>query len=158
MRAFRLCRATFPAYDGEGARRVGGRWNSRGTRVLYMSENRSLAVLEVLVHLSASLPDRYALGGADIPESATLEVVDEARLPASWATLDPHERYVTKRIGDEWVEKQRSVVLSVPSGILGERNYVLNPAHPEYSRIVFATPVPFRLDVRLLGPRPSRLV
>ncbi|MBL8232954.1 MAG: RES domain-containing protein, partial [Bryobacterales bacterium] len=46
MRAFRLCRATFPAYDGEGARRVGGRWNSRGTRVLYMSENRSLAVLE----------------------------------------------------------------------------------------------------------------
>ena len=53
MRVFRLCRANFPAYDGEGAYRVGGRWNSKGTRVLYMSENRSLAVLEILVHLSA---------------------------------------------------------------------------------------------------------
>jgi len=55
MRAFRLCRSAYPAYDGEGARRVGGRWNSKGIRVLYMSENRSLAVLEVLVHLSATL-------------------------------------------------------------------------------------------------------
>ena len=49
MRAFRLCRSSYPAYDGEGARRVGGRWNSRGVRVLYMSENRSLAVLEFSV-------------------------------------------------------------------------------------------------------------
>lgn len=63
MQAFRLCRANYPAYLGEGARRVGGRWNSKGARVLYMSENRSLAMLEILVHLSASLPDRYILGG-----------------------------------------------------------------------------------------------
>jgi len=62
MRAFRLCRSSYPAYDGEGARRVGGRWNSKGVRVLYMSENRSLAVLEVLVHLSGTLPDKYLLG------------------------------------------------------------------------------------------------
>lgn len=123
-----------------------------------MSENRSLTVLEILVHLSASLPDRYVLGAADIPESATIEVVDEARLPANWASLDPHEQHITQRIGDEWVEKQRSVVLSVPSVILGERNYVLNPAHPEFGRIVFAAPVLFQFDVRLLGPRPSRLV
>jgi RES domain-containing protein len=59
MRAFRLCRSSYPAYDGEGACRVGGRWNSKGVRVLYMSENRSLAVLEVLVHLSGTLPDKY---------------------------------------------------------------------------------------------------
>jgi len=69
MRAFRLCRADFSAYDGEGARRVGGRWNSKGTQVLYMTENRPIAVLEILVHLSASLPDRYVLGAADIPDA-----------------------------------------------------------------------------------------
>jgi RES domain-containing protein len=58
MRAYRLCRARYPAYDGEGARRAGGRWNSKGTRILYMSENRSLSVLEVLVHLTDTLPDK----------------------------------------------------------------------------------------------------
>lgn len=78
MQAFHLCRANHPAYDGEGARLVGGRWNSKGTRVLYMSENRSLAVLEVLVHLSASLPDRYVLGTASVPDNVAVEILDES--------------------------------------------------------------------------------
>ena len=158
MRAFRLCRANFPAYDGEGARRVGGRWNSKGTRVLYMSENRSLAVLEIFVHLAASLPDRYVLGAAEILDAVAVEVLNETRLPADWSTLDPREQELTRRIGDEWVAEQRSAVLSVPSVILGERNYVLNPAHPDFNRIAFAEPVPFRFDIRLFGPKAPRLV
>ena len=158
MQAFRLCRANHPAYDGEGARRVGGRWNSKGTRVLYMSENRSLAVLEVLVHLSASLPDRYVLGAASIPDDVAVEVLDESQLPANWSTLDPREQEITRQMGDEWVVQQRSVILSVPSVILGERNYVLNPAHPDFQRIAFAEPVPFRFDIRLFGPTTPRSV
>ena len=158
MRGFRLCRANYPAYDGEGARRVGGRWNSKGTRVLYMSENRSLAVLEILVRLSASLPDRYVLGAADIPDDAAVEILDESRLPANWSTLDPREQEPTRVIGDEWIAQQRSAVLSVPSVILGERNYVLNPAHPDFRRIAFAEPVPFQFDMRLFGPSAPRLM
>ena len=150
MRAFRLCRTTYPAYDGEGARRAGGRWNSKGVRVLYMSENRSLAVLEILVHLSASIPDRYVLGMAEVPEGLLVEVVNEDGLPQSWSTLGPREQVTTRRIGDEWVEQQRSAVLSVPSVISGERNYVLNPAHPDFQRITFADTIPFRFDTRLL--------
>jgi RES domain-containing protein len=61
MRVYRLCRASYPPYDDGGARRAGGRWNSKGARVVYMSENRSLAVLEILVHLSDVLPDKYVL-------------------------------------------------------------------------------------------------
>lgn len=157
MRAFRLCRANYPAYDGEGARRVGGRWNSKGTRVLYMSENRSLAVLEILVHLASSLPDRYVLGTADIPRDAAVEILDESRLSANWSTLDPREQVGTRQIGDEWVAEQRSMVLSVPSVVVGERNYVLNPAHPDFGRIAFAEPVPFRFDMRLFRPSAPRL-
>src|SRR3954468_4025790 len=108
MRAFRLCRATFPAYDGEGARRVGGRWNSRGTRVLYMSENRSLAVLEILVHLSASIPDKFMIGAAVIPDSVAVEMVDETGLPIDWAALDALQQWETRRLGDMWVTEQRS--------------------------------------------------
>jgi RES domain-containing protein len=123
-----------------------------------MSENRSLAVLEILVHLSASLPDRFVLGAAEIPNDLPVEVLDESRLPANWATLDPREQDASKRIGDEWVAQQRSVALSVPSVVIGERNYVLNPAHPDFQRIGFVDPVPFQLDVRLLSPRPPRVV
>lgn len=158
MQAFRLCRANYPAYDGEGARRVGGRWNSKGTRVLYMSENRSLAVLEILVHLSASLPDRYVLGVASILDDIAVEFLDESRLLANWSTLDPREQEPTMRMGDEWVAEQRSVILSVPSVILGERNYVLNPGPPDFQRIAFAEPIPFRFDIRLFGPRAPRVV
>jgi RES domain-containing protein len=71
MRVYRLCRASYPPYDGEGARRGGGRWNSKGARVVYMSENRSLGVLEILVHLSDVLPDKYVLGSADLPDDVS---------------------------------------------------------------------------------------
>src|SRR3954451_13682029 len=140
MLAFRLCRAAYPAYDGEGARRVGGRWNSSGTRVLYMSEKRSLAVLEILVHLSASIPDKFMIGSAVIPDSVAVEMVDETGLPSGWAALDALQQWETRRIGEMWMAEQRSAVLSVPSVILGERNYVLNPAHPDFQRLSFAPP------------------
>ena len=52
MRVYRHCRPAYPPYDGEVARRAGGRWNSKGAPVVYMSENRSLGILEILVHLS----------------------------------------------------------------------------------------------------------
>ena len=84
-----------------------------------MSENRSLAVLEILVHLSASLPDRYVPGAAEIPGEASVETLDENRLPPNWSTLDPREQEATKRIGDEWVTQQRSVVMSLPSVVIG---------------------------------------
>ena len=111
MRAYRLCRANYPTYDGEGARRAGGRWNSKGIRVLYMSENRSLAVLEVLVHLSASIPVRYVLGAAEIPDDLPIEELNEKSLPENWATLDP-----SQQMG----QAQRTAILSVPSRYLAK--------------------------------------
>jgi RES domain-containing protein len=43
----------------------------------------------------------------------------------------------------------------VPSVVIPEeRNYLLNPAHPHFSRISWNTPEPFRFDLRL---RPRRL-
>ena len=121
-----------------------------------MSENRSLAVLEILVHLAPSLPDRYLLGVAEFPDSFAIESLRDDRLPQNWATLDPREQAETKRIGDEWAAEQRSAVLSVPSVVVGERNYVLNPSHREFPLIEFSKPVPFELDVRLIRQRGGR--
>jgi RES domain-containing protein len=55
MQLWRLVKTRYAAaaFDGEGARVNGGRWNSPGTRVAYASANSALAVLEVLVHMTA---------------------------------------------------------------------------------------------------------
>jgi RES domain-containing protein len=120
-----------------------------------MSENRSLAVLEILVHFASSLPDKYVLGAADIPNDVPIEKVDAEALPDNWATLNPREQLTTRRIGDEWVEQRKSAILAVPSVVVGELNYLLNPAHPDFQRINFAEPVPFRFDVRLISRNQS---
>ncbi len=40
------------AFTGEGARLYGGRWNSKGTAVVYAAGSAALAALELLVHLA----------------------------------------------------------------------------------------------------------
>jgi len=138
------------AFDGEGARRYGGRWNSPGTRVVYTAQSVSLAVLELLVHLQASpLLASYALRSArfdDRPVSA----VDRSSLPSDWRAFPAPP--ALQRIGDTWIAAGSSLVLEVPSAIVeGESNYLINPAHPAFRRLRIGPPVRFRLDPRLLG-------
>lgn len=124
-----------------------------------MSENRSLAVLEILVHLSDVLPDKYVLGSADLPDDVSPEVLIDRELPKNWATLIVGEQHSTRELGDDWLRRRSSVVLAVPSVTSGERNFLLNLEHPQFRRIDFHDPVPFRFDIRLLrksqGPVPS---
>jgi len=84
-----------------------------------MSENRSLAVLEVLVHLCGTLPDKYLLGAAEIPADAAIERIADKDLPEGWSALSPREQVAARHLGDAWVAGQRTAVLSVPSVILG---------------------------------------
>jgi RES domain-containing protein len=140
------------AFDGEGARLYGGRWNSPGTRMVYTSSTISLAVLEILIHLQeASLLSSYSLISASF-DDAFVERLDHSVLPDGWRAYPaPSE---LQRIGDEWVRSQRSAVLEVPSVIVErESNYLLTPAHPDFSSVVIGEPEPFTFDVRLLaGP------
>ncbi len=154
MRAYRLCRSRYPAYGGEGARRAGGRRNSKGTRILYMSENRSLSVLEVLVHLTDTPPDKFVLGAAEVPENISYESLHESDLPSDCQTLVVRRQDATRRLGDEWVKSLRSAVLLVSSVVTGERNLLMNPEHPDFQRIRFLEPQPFTFDLRLFS-RPA---
>ena len=140
------------AFDGEGARLHGGRWNSPGTRMVYSSQSLALAALEMLVHLDhARLLSSYVAFRLDFDDTL-VERIDRARLPASWRGYPaPPE---LQEIGDGWIASQRSAVLEVPSAIVEESNYLLDPTHRDFARIAIAPPAPFRFDPRLL--RPSR--
>ena len=138
------------AFGGEGARRKGGRWNSRGYWVVYTSATASLAALEFL----ANAKDRKLLAfvvltSCTFDESLVTHVgIDE--LPPNWTDPDPQREL--QMIGDEWICSERSAVLSVPSVIIDhERNYLLNPAHDDFKRIKLSPVKPFRFDRRLLA-------
>lgn len=138
------------AFDGEGARRYGARWNSPGVRVAYASESASLAVLEVLAHLgtSSTLPS-YALVSADIPE-ALVEDLDIAQLPSDWRVSPPPAR--VQALGDAWVRARASAVLRVPTVLVpSEHNLLINPAHPDAARVRVGVPERFAFDPRLVA-------
>ena len=135
--------------DGEGARHNGGRWNSVGTRVAYASESVALATLEVLVGLQdTAILSSYSLTRAEFPEDL-VEMLDRRTLPVTWNRYPPSPE--TQRVGDLWVAQARSAVLKVPSAVVeAEHNYLLNPRHPQFGRVLVHAPEPFQLDPRLL--------
>jgi RES domain-containing protein len=85
---------------------------------------------------------------AEFPDNLTVRVVDPSTLPFGWnAAVAPAS---TKLLGTRWVRKNETAVLVVPSAVIpNERNYLLNPKHPDFSRIMFRDPVPFVFDPRL---------
>ncbi|HSW28105.1 MAG TPA: RES family NAD+ phosphorylase [Longimicrobiales bacterium] len=135
------------AFDGEGARRFGGRWNSPGTAVVYASESRALAMLEVLAGLGAvGALAPYVLVGVRFPESLVSQL-DPEKLPDSWRAYPPPA--AVQRIGDDWVRGGTSPVLRVPSVVVpGESNYVLNPRHPEFGKLKIGQPEAVGIDPR----------
>jgi RES domain-containing protein len=150
MRAWRIVRQDHgsAAFDGEGAWRFGGRWNSRGTRTVYTSATLSLAALETLVHLNPPVAFKYVAVPVDFDE-ALVETVAAKHLPADWNEEPPPPS--TAEIGDRWVKESRSAVLELPSVIIpAEPNYLLNPAHSDFKRIRIGKPTPFSFDPRLI--------
>jgi RES domain-containing protein len=155
MRVWRLCKAEHAAtaFSGEGAILYAGRWHHAGTPVIYTAESRSLAVLEQLVHLSRNrLPPHFVCFGVDVPDELEPAVVPLAELPAGWRRHPaPGE---LRDLGTRWAASGASVCLAVPSAVVpAERNFLLNPRHPDFARLAIGAAEPFDLDERL-APAP----
>ncbi len=139
------------ASSGEGARRYGGRWNSKGVPLVYTAESRALAMLEMLVQ-DEPLHARYVVIPATIPDGLAIERVDIAKPASNRRT--PQRSEDLRAIGGEWAASKRSAVLAVPSVVLPEEtNYLLNALHPDFPRIRVGRPNPLVTDVRLLKGR-----
>jgi RES domain-containing protein len=150
MRVWRIVKEKHAAtaFDGEGARLYGGRWNSRGTRLIYTSASLSLAALENLVHLTTPVAFRYVALAVEFHDRL-VERADTIALPTDCNEEPPPQ--TAQEIGDRWVREARSVALELPSVIIpGEFNYLLNPAHPDFKKITMSKPELFSFDQRLL--------
>ena len=137
------------AFDGEGARLYGGRWNSPGVAAVYVSESRALATLEVLTGLQTNSPlPGYVLIPAEFDDSLVVAIELE-EVPADWRQNPPAPS--TQRLGNDWIAQGESAVLRVPSVLVPkESNYVLNPRHPDFSAVMVGEPEPLSMDLRLL--------
>jgi len=125
------------------------RWNSRGQFVIYTAATRALACLENVVHRgSEGLSSTFRVMVIDIPDTVRIETIDPQTLPEDW--IDYQQYKTCQPLGGEWLNSNRSAVLRVPSAIIpNEWNYLLNPAHPDFSGIRLLQTEPFIFDPRI---------
>jgi RES domain-containing protein len=136
------------AFDGEGARLYGGRWNSPGVAMVYASEHQSLAALEVRAHIEkTTMRKRYKCFAIRFDEGL-MELFDLRALPKVWQQEPPPPSL--QLLGDKWVKSGTSTVLAVPSVIIpNEFNYLINPRHPDFAKLKIDLPTDFAFDQRL---------
>lgn len=135
------------AFSGEGARLYGGRWNPKGLAMVYTAQTQSLALLEMLVQ-DAPLHASYVMIPVRMPGEIVARI-DQAMLPADWRELSA--RNDLQNIGEEWIHARTSAVLAVPSVVVpAEFNYLLNPVHPDYTRLQIGTHTEWLTDQRLM--------
>ena len=146
--AFRVTRRPYADLSGEGARRVGGRWNSPGQAALYLAESRALAVVEVLAHLDLDaqlIPADYVIMAVDFSalEDVSGWMEDGPSLPPSDAEC--------RAVGDAFLRSGRTFVLRVPSILVPRAsNFLINPTHPLIAHLRIEPLEPFAFDRRLL--------
>jgi RES domain-containing protein len=137
------------AFNGEGARRVGGRWNSRGHGMVYTSGTLSLAALEVFVHMEVE--DALAMLACirvEVPVEVKIDYLDMAQLPVDWRNIPAPA--VLAEMGDRWFKSGATAILAVPSVVIPvEYNYLVNPLHSDFAKFRLDSPQPFEFDPRL---------
>lgn len=126
------------------------RWNSDRVQLLYTAGSRSLACLENLVHRSGEGSNaNFRIMVIEIPDDIKQVEIVLKDLPKKWAEVSHYE--YCRRIGDDWIRKGKTCLLTVPSSIISqEKNILLNPAHPEFNRIKLKRAEKFYFDQRLI--------
>ena len=114
----------------------------------YTAGSQSLAMLEMLVQ-DEPLRARYVMVPASLPKNLKIERVLPGQLPADWRDLGAREQL--QAIGTDWARRKSSAVLAVPSVVIPiETNYLLNPLHPAFTRILIGRAEAFVTDLRLM--------
>lgn len=133
---------------GIGAEKVGGRWNSKGTRAVYCSENISLALLEYYVHSDdiSTLPKKILIAEIEFPDDLIVHDLEE--IPETWKAY-PYTVQTTQ-IFTEFARNRNNFALKVPSTIVGlEWNFILNPLFKDFGKVEVIEFLELPVDPRL---------
>jgi len=152
MRVWRICRKPYvdTALDGSGGMYTSGRWHSKGNPIAYTASSAALAVLEVLVHVDPlTAPADLRLLAIELPDDLSIEVLEPITLPEGWHSVPAPA--ALQILGSSWLTSGRTAALNVPSAVIKvERNFLLNPRHPEVQRVRILSDEAFSFDTRLL--------
>ncbi len=150
LKLWRVCAKDYAAtaFNGQGAADHPGRWNGRGTRLVYLSESLAGATLEWFAYALNAKPGReYVYFEVSALPEDVLELQTQS-LPQDWNSY-PHP-VSTQALGDEWIQSKASVLLRVPSVLVPEsHNFLLNPLHPNFAQLTWSEPRALWLDGRL---------
>lgn len=137
--------------SGSGAEKAGGRWKSKGTPVLYASQSRALAALELSVHITPSiLPTQYKMVSIQIPEIYGIYEIKSEELVAGWNMYPFHPS--TQKQGNNWANNGEYLIMKVPCALIAEEfNYAINPLHQNFREVSIIEIKDFEFDMRLFS-------
>ncbi len=150
MKLYRLTKSKYSRdLSGKGAEIGGGRWNSKGTSMLYTSQSIALATTEIAVHVPLGiLPKGYVVITFEVPNSIITEELQENKLPSDWKSI-PHS-HSTQMIGDAFIISKKTLILKLPSVVVqGDFNYLINPDHLDINTVSIVTIQQYEFDGRL---------
>jgi RES domain-containing protein len=149
MILYRITKSKYAAdLSGYGAAIHPGRWNKRGTSVLYTGMTAEIALLETLVQLPNMLTPRLDMVTIQIPDKSCFEY-SIADLPENWSNYPAPT--ILAEIGQRWVNENKYLGLIVPSCIIPTaKNVVLNCQHVRYREVSIVDQKPFQIDKRLI--------
>jgi len=116
--------------SGVGAAISGGRWNKKGTAVLYTGGSQEIALLETMVHTPPMLVPELDMLTIEIPDGSISTILAQD-LPPNWS--DYPAPSILAEITESWIGTGVNIALKVPSCIIhSANNYILNCSHPNY--------------------------
>jgi RES domain-containing protein len=134
--------------SGFGASIHPGRWNKKGTPVLYTGINKEIALLENIVHIPPMISPKLDILTIEIPDDS-ISKIEKNELPRNWAQFPAPT--VLSEIGQKWIDEQETIALMVPSSIIHTSfNILLNCNHLRYNEIRILEQSRFYFDSRLV--------
>lgn len=135
--------------SGFGAEITGGRWNYRGTKLLYTADSRALCLAEIAVHTPIGvMPKDYYLVTIEIPDLSNLRQIEFETLPKDWRRF-PYSK-TTQELGEDFINANEHLHIKVPSAVVqGDFNILINPLHSDFDKVKIVKTEKFNFDERL---------